>query len=113
MIHPSWASPGRQLPSCRTWVNRNGGPYPAPRRGREISAPTRPSPASGGVRFQRREGNSRRAGRDLMICTTGGKGMADTAEGFLGIGLDDALTRRQVLQAGLTGAAMLGLAACG
>ncbi len=39
--------------------------------------------------------------------------MADSSEGFLGIGLDDALTRRQVLQAGLTGAAMLGLAACG
>ena len=39
--------------------------------------------------------------------------MADSSEGFLGIGLDDALTRRQVLQVGLTGAAMLGLAACG
>src|ERR1700736_1757327 len=39
--------------------------------------------------------------------------MADSSEGFLGIGLDDALTRRQVLRAGLTGAAMLGLTGCG
>jgi branched-chain amino acid transport system substrate-binding protein len=39
--------------------------------------------------------------------------MADSPQGFLGIGLDDALTRRQVLQAGLAGATMLGLAACG
>src|SRR5438128_4990578 len=29
MIHPSWASPGRQLPPCRTWVNRIPGPHPA------------------------------------------------------------------------------------
>src|SRR6266699_1546175 len=36
MIHPSWASPGRQLPPCRTWVNRIRGPHPAlPQRGRE------------------------------------------------------------------------------
>src|ERR671937_2246037 len=39
--------------------------------------------------------------------------MADSSRNFLGLTLDDALTRRQVLQAGLTGAAMLGLAACG
>ncbi len=39
--------------------------------------------------------------------------MADSADGFLGLRLEDALTRRQVLQAGLTGAAMIGLAACG
>src|SRR6202165_1434675 len=39
--------------------------------------------------------------------------MADSSEGFLGIRLDDALTRRQVLRAGLQGAAMLGLAAWG
>src|SRR5438874_7034175 len=51
MIHPSWASPGRQLPACRTWVNRIPGPHPAlPReRGREIKCPhPEPSPASGG-----------------------------------------------------------------
>src|SRR4030081_760741 len=39
--------------------------------------------------------------------------MADSPQGFLGIGLDDTLTRRQVLQAGGTGGEMLGLAACG
>ncbi|TMF08163.1 MAG: hypothetical protein E6I37_16555, partial [Chloroflexi bacterium] len=39
--------------------------------------------------------------------------MAESADGFLGLSLEDPLTRRQVLQAGLTGAAMLGLAACG
>src|SRR5260370_27530765 len=39
--------------------------------------------------------------------------MADSSEGFLGIGLDNALTRRQVLQVGLTGGASVGLAACG
>jgi branched-chain amino acid transport system substrate-binding protein len=39
--------------------------------------------------------------------------MADASDAFLGLGLDQALTRRQVLQAGLTGAAMVGLAACG
>src|SRR5690242_699156 len=39
--------------------------------------------------------------------------MAESPDGFLGIGLEDALTRRQVLEAGLAGAAMLGLAACG
>src|SRR6202521_5172386 len=39
--------------------------------------------------------------------------MAESSEGFLGLGLDDALTRRQVLRAGLTGAAMLELVGCG
>src|SRR5260370_3671079 len=39
--------------------------------------------------------------------------MADSSEGCLGIGLDGPLTRRQVLQAGLTGGASVGLAACG
>src|SRR2546428_13706763 len=80
MIHPSWASPGRQLPACRTWVNRNPGPYPA--------------------------------WATYDIGRQEGREMTDLSEGFLGLGLDDALTRRQVLQAGLTGATMLGLAAC-
>ncbi|TMF59682.1 MAG: ABC transporter substrate-binding protein [Chloroflexi bacterium] len=39
--------------------------------------------------------------------------MAKSSDAFLGLGLDDALTRRQVLQAGLAGAATIGLAACG
>ena len=39
--------------------------------------------------------------------------MSEPSVGFLGVGLEDALTRREVLRAGLTGAAMLGLAACG
>src|SRR6266566_5586736 len=52
MIHPSWASPGRQLPPCRTWVNRIRGPHPAlPQRGRETK---RSHPA---LSPQAREGN--------------------------------------------------------
>src|SRR2546425_12393985 len=43
----------------------------------------------------------------------GGKEMASSSDAFLGLGLDDGLTRRQVLQAGLVGAATIGLAACG
>jgi branched-chain amino acid transport system substrate-binding protein len=39
--------------------------------------------------------------------------MANSSDAFLGVGFHDALTRRQVLQAGLVGAATIGLAACG
>src|SRR5947208_1953406 len=39
--------------------------------------------------------------------------MPNSSDAFLGVGFHDALTRRQVLQAGLAGAATIGLAACG
>src|SRR6266550_2353305 len=52
MIHPSWASPGRQLPPCRTWVNRIRGPHPAPpQRGGETKRSHPALPPQG------REGN--------------------------------------------------------
>ena len=39
--------------------------------------------------------------------------MPNSSDAFLGVGFHDALTRRQMLQAGLAGAATIGLAACG
>src|ERR1700730_14306897 len=46
MIHPSWASPGRQLPACSTRVNRIPGPHPAlPRGGGRIGRVTSPGHA--------------------------------------------------------------------
>src|SRR6266566_2232315 len=75
MIHPSWASPGRQLPPCRTWVNRIRGPHPAlPQRGRETK---RLHPA---LPPQAREGNKSTLPRGGKICYEAGTPSSDAAE---------------------------------
>src|SRR6266849_92070 len=50
MIHPSWASPGRQLPPCRTWVNRSSGLHPAPSPHHDL-----PSEQGGPIHLLRQE----------------------------------------------------------